>query len=110
MTKMQFKEKQWRERFNKFQSSGLTVIDFCKQQNVSVSSYYSWRTRLGLDVTPQSITKGNSSFVQVKTVNTTAAISQAESPINIQIGQVNVQLSHSTKPSWVAQLVREINA
>ena len=107
---MQTKEEQWLERFIQLQASGLTVVDFCKQQNFSISTYYSWRTRLGLDISPQKVAKQSSGFVQVKTVNTTEVISQQEPQITIQIGQVNVQLSHSTKPSWIAQLVREVNA
>lgn len=107
---MQTKEEQWCERFSKLQSSGLTVVDFCKQENVSISAYYNWRTRLGLDVSPQNVIKQNSNFVQVKTVNTTEVISQPEPQISVQIGLVNMQLSQNTKPSWVAQLVREVNA
>ena len=107
---MQTKEEQWRERFSQLQASGLTVVDFCKQQNVGISTYYTWRARLGLDISPQKVAKQSSRFVQVKTVNTTEVISQQEPQIIIQIGQVNLQLSHSTKPSWIAQLVREVNA
>lgn len=36
----------WRERFERFSSSGLAVGRFCSQERVSVASFYHWRKKL----------------------------------------------------------------
>jgi transposase len=37
---------QWRQRFARFDSSGLTVAAFCAQEGVAVHVFYSWKRRL----------------------------------------------------------------
>jgi hypothetical protein len=41
------KLQQWRERFDRFQSSGLTVEQFCSNEHVSANTFYSWMKRVG---------------------------------------------------------------
>jgi transposase-like protein len=36
----------WRERMRRYQRAGLTVAEFCRQEGVSVPSFYQWRKRL----------------------------------------------------------------
>jgi len=36
---------QWRERLDRFESSELTVVQFCKQEGYSAASLYQWRRR-----------------------------------------------------------------
>ena len=36
----------WRERFERFSSSGLAVARFCAREGVSTASFYNWRKRL----------------------------------------------------------------
>jgi hypothetical protein len=37
---------QWRQRFARFDSSGLTVATFCAQEGVALHAFYSWKRRL----------------------------------------------------------------
>lgn len=37
----------WRERFEGYSSSGLTVARFCARERVSVATFYNWRRKLG---------------------------------------------------------------
>ena len=37
----------WREPFQEFTRTGLTVARFCARQRVSVTSFYNWRRRIG---------------------------------------------------------------
>lgn len=41
------KLQQWRERFDRFQSSGLTVEQFCSSEHVSPNTFYYWMKRVG---------------------------------------------------------------
>ena len=36
----------WRRRLAKFDSSGLTVVEFCRREQVSQASFYYWSKRL----------------------------------------------------------------
>lgn len=36
----------WAERLERFPSSGLTIIDFCRREGISTASFYQWRKRL----------------------------------------------------------------
>ena len=40
------KEGLWRRRLERFQMAGLSVARFCRQEGVSVPSFYQWRKRL----------------------------------------------------------------
>jgi len=36
----------WTDRLNRFDQSGLTVTQFCKQERCSLASFYQWRRKL----------------------------------------------------------------
>ena len=40
------KEELWRSRLQRFRASGMSVTQFCRQEQVSVPSFYQWRKRL----------------------------------------------------------------
>src|SRR5262245_31159714 len=37
---------QWKERFMRFRSSGLTVEQFCSHEHVSANTFYYWKKRV----------------------------------------------------------------
>jgi transposase-like protein len=40
------REEYWRERVAAFERSGLSVKQFCEQQQITEQSFYVWRKRL----------------------------------------------------------------
>jgi len=54
------KIEQWSERFERFERSGLTVVQFCRQEGVSQPSFYQWRKKLTRPARrgQQAVTKG----------------------------------------------------
>ena len=44
--KKQQKIKHWQDIFEQQQSSGFTIIQFCRDNNINVSTFYAWRKRL----------------------------------------------------------------
>lgn len=42
----------WRERFARQAASGMTVAEFCREEDVSQASYYGWRKRLAREAGP----------------------------------------------------------
>jgi hypothetical protein len=43
------KQEVWRSRLRRFESSGMSVTRFCRDQRVSIPSFYHWRKRLALE-------------------------------------------------------------
>lgn len=41
------KREQWAKRFERFEKSGQTVAEFCRDEGVSAASFYQWRQKLG---------------------------------------------------------------
>jgi len=41
------KEALWRKRLQRFESSGLSVREFCKREQVTESAFYAWRRTIG---------------------------------------------------------------
>lgn len=37
----------WQQRLKRFAQAGLSVSDFCDQEEISTASFYSWKRRLG---------------------------------------------------------------
>jgi transposase-like protein len=42
----------WRKRWERFESSSLTVAEFCRREGVSQPNFYQWRKRLGRERGP----------------------------------------------------------
>jgi transposase-like protein len=45
-TKTEFRLKQWRQIIQSCQTSGMTVVAWCSQNNVNTKSYYYWLRRI----------------------------------------------------------------
>ena len=39
---------EWEQRLSRFHSSGLTVLDFCRQEGIVSQSFYHWRRKLAV--------------------------------------------------------------
>ncbi len=37
---------QWRERLSRWRDSGLSIVEFCRREEVSQASFFVWRKRL----------------------------------------------------------------
>jgi|SRR5271166_5957192 len=67
--------KQWHERMGLWRRSGLSIAEFCRQEQVSQPSFFNWRKRLSLQRTSASRRSAGSSgtpkrqprFVQLPT-------------------------------------------
>jgi hypothetical protein len=45
------KTQQWKQRFERYRTSSLTVAQFCLAEGVSVPSFYQWKKKLARKVT-----------------------------------------------------------
>jgi transposase-like protein len=95
------REQFWRQAVAAFESSGLSVREFCRQRGLHEKRFYTWRRNLGLSPVaprPVSATSPVPGFVPVRLVADTAA--EVVLP-----GGVVVRVPVSSDPTHVARLV-----
>ena len=67
------RRRQWENILRKQQQSGLSVSQFCRQETLSVSNFYNWRSRLGLsNSTDTAAIEAANSFVDLGQLNSVA--------------------------------------
>lgn len=64
----------WRERFQRFWSSGLAVVRFCARERVSVPAFYHWRKKLGAQARRPRRTSPPGAFRQVAVVPSASGV------------------------------------
>ena len=91
-------QEQWQTLIDDQQTSGLTIIDYCQQQQLSTSSFYAIKKKLGM-------TSGN--FVRAKITQQVELIEE-KALITLSIGKVNISLPSTTSPTYLSQLLRAL--
>ena len=87
---------EWRERLERFSSSGLAVGPFCVREGVSTASFYNWRKKLTLRGRSRSATEGHprlrtgpavgrGRFQQVAVVSGTSSVLPTAPAVCIQL-------------------------
>ena len=89
---------QWQTIINDHQSSGLTVIEYCQQQQLSTSSFYAVKKKFGLS---------SSNFVRAKITQQIEFV-EDKSFIMVTMGKVNISLPSTTSATYLSQLLREL--
>lgn len=90
-------QEQWRKIIEDQQSSGLAIIDYCKKHQLSTTSFYGIRKKLGLSST---------SFVRAKITKQVEVVEERQL-IMLTVGKANVSLPTSTSATYLCQLLRE---
>jgi len=91
-------QEQWQIIIDDQQTSGLTIIDYCQQQQLSTSSFYAVKKKL-------SLTSGN--FVRAKIAQQVETL-EAQGSITLTMGQANVCLPSTTSATYLSQLLRAL--
>jgi len=91
-------QEQWQTIIEDQQSSGLTIIDYCQQHQLTISSFYAVRKKL-------SLLSGN--FVRAKITQQVELIEE-KTFITVTVGKANVSLPASTPVTYLSLLLREI--
>ena len=91
-------QEQWQTIIEDQQTSGLTIIDYCQQQQLTISSFYTVRKKL-------SLSSGN--FVRAKITQQVEVIAE-QTFITVSVGKANVSLPASTSVTYLSLLLREL--
>lgn len=93
--------RRWVERMGRFQSSTLTVAEFCAAEGVSVPAFYQWKRVLATGDTPVSASSPPT-FVPVRIAPANAAVE-----LVLPSGAV-LRFPSGTDPAAIAAVVRHL--
>lgn len=88
----------WQQLIEQQQTSGLSIVAFCKQQQLTTSSFYKYRARLQ-DKTPKP------KLVKVAIGNT----NQMLGTITLNHHNTQLTLPSCCEPQWLADLMKALN-
>ena len=91
-------QEQWQTIIEDQQTSGLTILDYCQQQQLSTSSFYAVRKK-------SSLSSGN--FVRAKITQQVEFIEE-QTFITVRVGKANISLPASTSVTYLSLLLREL--
>ena len=93
----------WLNLFEQQKQSGLTAVEFCRQQQINVQTYYTRRRDIRLQRT-------SSKFVQVKReVTKIESYSEAMGDdLVLQLGNAQLNVPTNMSPHWVATVMKAL--
>ena len=92
----------WSERVKACRTSGLTVSQWCKQENIPLSSYYAWQRKLF-----QTITQADAvCFAEVPIVLPRSEKIMA----TIRVNDLQVELHPSASADFISNLVEALKS
>ena len=101
------KREAWRRRLEKFDASGMTVVDFCRREQVSQAGFYYWSKRI--QEGDRRATRGLTRVDAGTGVSTAAARSEEGSGcVEVFVGDAIRVRMPAGEPAAVAALVHQL--
>ena len=103
------RQEEWKHIIEIQQTSGLSIKQFCQQQNLSEQSFYKAKARLKAQL---ELGKVNSSetirdeFIAIQSIST---IAQSNATIQVSLSNATISLPISVSPLWLAHLLKEMS-
>lgn len=101
----------WRERFDDFAQSEMTVQNWCDFNRVSIYQYYYWRRRMtSLDAEQQPIISSASRppFLPVALIEATPQVATAPGGVTVRVAGAAIELQPDFDPSLLRAVVRAL--
>jgi len=84
-------ERQFKDIYNRYQSSGLTIRSFCTNEGINEAKFYYWKKRL------QGFSPGCFGFIPVKVEGSHGLAQGGDTPVNpVFSSQSNVEKSNGS--------------
>ncbi|QJR79740.1 IS66 family insertion sequence element accessory protein TnpB [Alteromonas pelagimontana] len=95
---------EWRSIFKQQEQSGLTAVEFCRQECINLQTYYTRRRDIQLH-------QCHSNFIRVKRDVTTVESRMEDVPhaLTLKHGGSQLSVPVNTNPHWVATLMKALN-
>ncbi len=92
-------KQQWLELIQTQQTSDLSIVDFCRERNLPLKSFYARRSNL---LKPKHVE--SSAFSKVVVAETSKSSTTA---ITLNIGKATLSIPSSTDVVWLAKLIEQ---
>ena len=99
---------EWAERVKECRSSGLSVKEWCLENNVGLSTFYTWQKRVFNAVSAQvQQTQVNSSpvFAEIPK-ELPAKVSSANVAATVRVGEICVDFYENASPAFIESFLR----
>jgi len=103
MRNPQRSQQEWQQLFKQQQHSGLSAVEFCRQQHINIQTFYARRSDIRLQ-------HRQNKFVQVKREVTTVESQEftATEQITLDYGVGQLSLPITVPPYWLAALMKAL--
>ncbi len=91
-------QEQWKVIIEKQQASGLTIINYCREHQLSTSSFYAVRKKLE---SPPS------NFIRAKVTQQVELIAPHQ-PIELSLGSATLSFPSHISATYIGQVMREL--
>ncbi len=98
---------QWRERFDEFARSGLSVACWCVARNVSVCRFYYWRRKLSR--TPALPNPQDNTQWIALPMRSAASVGQSKT-LTVRIGSASIDVAPGFDPALLGQIARALES
>jgi hypothetical protein len=102
--KTEFRLKQWAQIVQTCQSSGMTVVGWCEQNNVKIKSYYYWLHRIRSLACEDGTLALQSKDQQIVPISFRQIKSPA-SAVTIHMNSISVDISEGTSKETIAAVL-----
>jgi len=94
-------KQQWLELIQAQQTSDLSIIDFCREQDLPLNNFYARRS----DWLKSNRTETNISSSAFSKVTVTETAKSSTTAITLNIGKATLSVPSSTDVTWLAKLI-----
>lgn len=99
---------EWADNFRDQKASGLSIVSWCKENNIGSGSYYYWLKKLrkvAIEQFPERLEETTFVPIQVPSIVPNAADANANSVIIIRKGEVSIELNNDTPLSTITSIL-----
>ena len=103
MRNLTAKQREWQQHIEAWSDSGLSQVDYCRQNNIKPQQFYSWRNQLKKKLSESKPAKDERKFLPIHLSD--ARPSTADS-LEIKVNNVSLYLSHNTDPALFKKAIK----
>jgi len=92
----------WSEQLQRVEDSGLSLVEYARQNDIPPAHLYQWRSTLKKLHIPRAI--GDEPAHHFTQVVSTVAPSV---PLSLQLGHANLQFRSLPEPTWIVSLLEQ---
>jgi len=100
---------EWRELIAQQQSSELSIVDFCKHNNLPLSTFHKYRSKLGTSQTQHASDNNKFMPITVDKALLTQPLQSVSPDILLTFNKVQLQLNSQCDVVWLAHLIKALN-